>query len=309
MSTNNASNVQHFDCLVVGAGPAGLLAATYLTRFRRRVLVADCGHGRALKIPRINNCPGFPDGISGHELVSRLRVQAALYGTQFIDSPVERIEQEGNGFRVQCGSLTVMSPRVLIATGAIDRKPDLPEMKRNLERRTLCFCPVCDGYEATGKNIGVLGVSDHALKEAIFLKTFSTRVSLLAIKPDGIDERIRTEATHAGVFVCDTIDEIVSGTKGYEARLAEGSTISFDVIYPALGCKVRSDLVGDLDVHCDQDGHICVTAHQQTNIKGLYAAGDVVHSLNQIAVAFGQAATAATAIHNSLPAPDGKTTG
>ena len=293
------------DCLIVGGGPAGLLAATYLARFRRQVVIADAGDSRALKIPRINNCPGFPGGISGKELLLRLREQAALYGTHFIDQPVEYLQHTPDGFLGQCGSLAVKAPRLLFATGAVDRAPDLPEPTRNLARRALCYCPVCDGYEASDKTIGVIGISEHALQEAVFLKTFSPNVSLLAIGTATPDDRIRAAADQAGIAVCDRIDHVVSGRTGYEAVLRDGSAISFEVIYPALGCEVRSELAGNLGVRRDENGHICVSSHQKTNIDGIYAAGDVVHSLNQIAVAFGQAATAATAIHNSLPISSG----
>lgn len=75
---DHSKNREQFDCIIIGGGPAGLLAATYLGRFHRRVLVADATDGRARDIPRINNCPGFPDGISGRDLISRLREQATL---------------------------------------------------------------------------------------------------------------------------------------------------------------------------------------------------------------------------------------
>ena len=293
-------DADEFDCIVIGGGPAGLLAATYLARFRRKVLVADAGEGRALRIPGINNCPGFPMGISGKELVARLRQQAARYDARFIDHLVEGVECTDRGFMARCGMRKLKAKRLLLATGVVDLVPDLPETERNINRRALCLCPVCDGYEAIDRTIGVIGCDDHALREAVFLKTYSTQVSILANEPGDLTEHIRAEAARAGVTVIDRVVDIVSGNRGYEVVLPDGTPNAFDVIYPALGCDVRSKLAVELDVLCDAKGQIRVGPHQQTSVEGVYAAGDVVDSLNQIAVAFGQAATAATAIHNSL---------
>jgi thioredoxin reductase (NADPH) len=289
-----------FDCIIIGGGPAGLLAATYLARFRRKVLVADAGDGRALRIPRINNCPGFPIGISGRELVSRMRQQAARYQAGFIDHPVERIECTDQGFAALCGSRMLRTKRLLLATGVVDLAPNLPEMDRNIERRALCLCPVCDGYEAIDRKIGVIGCDEHALREAIFLRTYSNQISILMNDPDHIPTELRAKADRMGIVIVDTVDDIVSGPAGYEVILRTGAKVAFDVIYPALGCDVRSELAGALNALRDDDGHIGVDHEQQTSVLGIYAAGDVVRSLNQIAVAMGQAATAATAIHNSL---------
>lgn len=291
---------QIWDCIVIGGGPAGLLAATYLARFRRKVLVADAGDGRALRIPQINNCPGFPDGISGRELVARLRRQAARYHVRFIDCPVERIERADEGFTARCETQTLSAKRLLLATGVVDLAPELPEIEKNIERRALCLCPVCDGYEAIDKKIGVIGCTDHALREAVFLRSYSAHVSILANEPEDLSSAIRSKATRAGVTLLDTVDDIVSGRTGYEVMLRNGTQHEFDVIYPSLGCDVRSELALELGILCDQNGHIRVGPHQQTSIEGIHAAGDVVQSLSQIAVAYGQAATAATAIHNSL---------
>lgn len=290
-----------WDCIIIGGGPAGLVAATYLARFHRKVLVVDAGNSRALQIRQTNNCPGFPDGLSGKDLIARLQRQAERYHAQFINSTVTSVERSGSGFVVHCGTQTLAAPRLLVATGLTDHTPDLPDIEENIDRRTLCLCPICDGYEATGKTIGVIGSTDHALREAIFLKAYSPRVSILVRTPEEVTETFRAQAAEAGITLRDTIREIVSGEAGYEAIFSDGTVTAFDALYPALGCAVHSDLVAQLGVRCNDDGQIHVDDHQQTSIEGIYAAGDVVNALNQIAVAFGHAAIAATAIHNSLP--------
>ncbi|SIP93242.1 thioredoxin reductase (NADPH) [Paracoccus thiocyanatus] len=292
------------DCLVIGAGPAGLLAALYLARFRRRVVAVDAGDGRALGIPRLNNCPGFPDGISGRELVDRLRRQATHYGADIVPGHATAIARQGTGFAVTCGGTPLPARRLLLATGVTDFLPDLPRIKENIARRSLCLCPVCDGYEASGKRIGVFGQDAHALREAIFLRSFSSEVFLLVQDPAALSDASRAQAAQAGIGICEDIRAIHSGHSGYVARLLDGREIAFGVIYAALGYAVRAELAAALDIRRDDKGHIRVDAHQQTNARGVYAAGDVVHSLNQIAVALGQAATAATAIHNDLRQED-----
>jgi thioredoxin reductase (NADPH) len=289
-----------FDCLVVGGGPAGLLAAVYLGRFRRRVLVAVTGESRANNIPCTLNLPGFPFGINGKEMLARLREQAMRYGTEFIERRVTNVEHCGSYFNATCGTLKVRVPLLLLATGARDRMADLPQVDSNLARGTLRLCPVCDGYEVIDRKIGVLGGTRHALREALFLKTFSSRVTLLLRSREEPDDDVRRLAQKAGIEVREQVAHLVSGTGGYEAVLSSGSIEAFEVIYPALGCDVRSELARDLGVACDAVGHIFTGAHQETNVPGVFAAGDVVQSLNQMAVAFGQAATAATAIHNAL---------
>ncbi|HEX8376001.1 MAG TPA: NAD(P)/FAD-dependent oxidoreductase, partial [Geminicoccaceae bacterium] len=113
------------DCLVVGAGPAGLTAATYLARYRRDFLVVDAGESRASRIPRSHNLPAFPDGLPGPELLSRMRAQAERYGARFVEGEVRRLERHGgsedDGFVADLGNgRTVEARRVLLATGVRD---------------------------------------------------------------------------------------------------------------------------------------------------------------------------------------------
>ena len=298
--TGEDESTDRYDCIIVGAGPAGLVAATYLARFRRRVVVIDGRQSRARRIPIIANCPGFPEGISGMELLARLREQALRYDVALVAGLAGRIEKVQGGFVVWCDARKLEASSVLLATGVVDVDPDMKDVGGNIARKALCLCPVCDGYEASGKKIGILGDDDHALREARFLKTFSHDVSLLVRDDAKISAELRSKAQEEGIAVIEGIGTIESGTGGLVMVTPRQGT-EFDVVYPALGCNVRSELGVGLGLELDELGHIVVGRKQETNVAGVYAAGDVVHSLNQIAVAFGQAATAATAIHNSLP--------
>lgn len=291
------------DCLIVGGGPAGLVAATYLARFRRRILVVDAGESRALWIPRTHNCPGFPDGISGLELLERLRQQSAHHDVAMVRGRVEALGASDSGcFSAEVGGRTYRARTVLLATGVRDRLPNLPQVEDAIARGVVRLCPVCDGYEVSGRRVGVFGSGPGAVREATFLKTFTPDVTLIADHPERLDEEALDLARSSGIAVLKGISGMRIAEQGYEVSTENGPPLVFDNVYPALGCSIRSGLAEGLDIRLDELGHIATDDHQQTNRRGVYAAGDVVHSLNQLAVAFGQAAIAATAIHNGLRA-------
>jgi thioredoxin reductase (NADPH) len=285
------------DCLIVGGGPAGLAAATYLGRFKRSVLLAHTGDSRAMLIPRTRNCPGFPEGISGRDLLERLTRQARIYGARIIECGISRIEPASHGFTAYNGGAKFAARTLVIATGVVDRKPDVPGIVEAVAAGIVRLCPICDGYEAEGKRIGVIGSGEHALREAQFLRRFTPDVTLLAQRPS---PDLRSKAAASTIPVLETTGAMTREGDGYRFALADGYSACFPIVYSALGVDVRSRLAASIGAERDGDGYIRVDSHQQTSTAGAYAIGDAVQALNQIAVAFGQAAIAATAIHNAL---------
>ena len=289
------------EVLVIGAGPAGLTAATYLARFRRRVLVADGDEPRASWIPVSHNMPGFPDGISGPHILGRMREQAREFGAQIETGRVERLTHHGDGFIGRLNGRDVAVRAVLLATGVVDRHPDLRAIQRSLVR----ICPICDGYEAVDKAVAVIGDNDRGVREAAFLRTYSDRVTLIHTGPPG-DLSDREALQRLGIALVETPIENVGIEGDRVTALGWGGRFqAFDLVYSALGTAANATLAEALNADVDEDGRLRVNLHQATSVPGLYAAGDVVRGLNQIAVATAEAAVAATDIHNRLRQADG----
>jgi thioredoxin reductase (NADPH) len=270
--------MERWDAIIVGAGPAGLTAATYLARFRRPVLLLGDGPSRASWIPESHNTPGFPYGVGGPALLGLLARQAAQFGVESRDVRVDALTSRDGGFEALTSAGVLAARTVLLATGVLDRMPEVPGIETAVRASLVRMCPICDAFEAIGKRIAVLGQGPFAEREAEFLRRYSDDVSI-------IDPR-------AGDL----------GFNGDEISwtAADGSVDRFDHLYLALGCEPQSGLCTALGAARDGEGNLLVDAHQMTSIEGLYAAGDVVRGLNQIAVAAGEAAIAATAIHNRL---------
>jgi thioredoxin reductase (NADPH) len=283
------------DCLVVGAGPAGLTAALYLHRFLRHVVLVDHGHSRALAIDRSNNFPAFPQGISGHDLLRRLRAQLAEAQGEVSAAEVTALQRHPEGFAARCEGMTWLSRTVLLATGVLDAVPALPGIEQVQRRRLLRQCPICDGYEHRGQRIVVLGDGPHAAREAAFIAHYSPHVAHAGLThvPATAQPGVRTLPAPAS-----RADLPPGG--GVRVCLADGSRHDFDVAYAALGVQPRSQLGRALGAEVDAQGNLVVDAHGATSVHGLYAAGDVASGLDQLVVAASQGAIAATAIHNLL---------
>ncbi len=291
------------DCFVVGGGPAGLTAAIYLARYRLRVVVADDNRGRAPLICCSRNLPGFAGGISGRDLLDRLRQQTAQFGATLKPCRIERLEREEGGFRVRSNRESFMARTILLATGVTDIRPDRLDdsiHEAGLEAGVIRYCPICDGYEVIGKSVAIIGDGDHAIREAEFLHAYTAKLSLIVSDTSQFDAEQANRIREAGISL---IGGPASGFRVEAGRLVvqlpEGSR-AFDAVYPAMGSQAHSELASQAGARLNASGCIIVNSHQETSVEGLFAAGDVVEGLDQISTAFGQAAKAATAIRARL---------
>lgn len=294
------------DVLIIGAGPAGLTAAIYLARFHRRITVVDAGNSRAQWIPESHNCPGFPFGISGTQLLGKLRRQAEGYGACIEAGRIERLHRVKGGFKAaDAQGVERLAGYVLLATGIVDRMPAMAAIEDAIAAGALRLCAVCDGYEAADERIAVHGPVDEAIRHAVFLRTFSRTVSVLPSGKTQASVHGAQLAKMAGVTLLPTPSSLhyIAGTGcvvEFDA-IEGGQRQVFDTIYPVLGSDAQSTLATALGAEVDDNEELIVDAHLQTSIDGLYAAGDIVSALNQISVSVGHAAIAATAIHGRLP--------
>jgi thioredoxin reductase (NADPH) len=292
------------DCIIIGAGPAGLTAAIYLARYHLDIRLFDCGTSRAAWIPCTHNHAGFPEGIAGKELLRRMHAQARKYGAMREDKRVEHLAKTGDHFTVGTNAGTYTARSILLATGVVNRRPDsLNDALHDeaLARGLLRYCPVCDGYEVTDTRVAVIGTSRHGTDEALFLRGFTADITL--VSPHGehdLDEVCMRELAEAGIA---TAAGPCSGWAIEGDRLAFDTAderVAFDSVYPALGSHVRSELAELAGAQTTGDGCIVVDDHLETTVPGLFAAGDVVIGLDQISHAMGQAGVAATTIRNHL---------
>jgi thioredoxin reductase (NADPH) len=293
------------DCLIVGGGPAGLTAAIYLARFHLDILVVDGGKSRASWIPCTRNHAGFPEGINGEELLERMRDQACKYGAKIERELVTKLErdQPSGSFTATWGSGTATARAVLLATGVANRRPPMDEDLHDdaLSRGLIRYCPICDGYEVTDKKVGVIGSGSHGVAEALFIRSFTADVTLIA--PDRamqLKPHDSARLKDAGIECVDGPAQAVAIPNGcIVVDTAEGH-YTFDSVYPALGSDTHTQLGEMVDAKLAPDGCFLCDDHQRTSVAGLYAAGDVVHGLDQISHAMGEGGVAATTIRNDL---------
>ena len=151
------------DCIIIGAGPAGLTAAIYLARFHLSIRLFDCGSSRAALIPCTHNHAGYPEGIRGTDLLARMLAQAETYGAVREGARVDAIEVDDDGFTVRLGDRRARARSILLATGVVNNRPAMPDAVHDaaLEAGLFRYCPICDGYEVTDKRVGVIGTGDR----------------------------------------------------------------------------------------------------------------------------------------------------
>jgi thioredoxin reductase (NADPH) len=292
------------DCLVIGGGPAGLTAAIYLARFHLKLRVVDAGRSRASLIPCTRNHAGFPDGISGTELIARMKAQAQKYGAAIETGRVTRLDRIEGSFEAEWGAGPVTARTLLLATGVANRRPPMDESLHDeaLARGLIRYCPICDAFEVTDKKVGVIGSGPHGVAEAVFLRSYTSDITLIA--PDSAHKLAAADRTRLAALGIAMVDGPCAAVavldKAIVVETPHGHH-TFDSVYPALGSDIHNELATQIGAALVNDtGCILVDAHQRTSVPGAYAAGDVVIGLDQISHAMGEGGVAATTIRNDL---------
>jgi thioredoxin reductase (NADPH) len=302
--------VRDFDLIVVGAGIAGATAAMFGGRLGLRVAVVEQlgPGGQIINATRIDNMPGFPQGIAGIELGPLLHEQADAAGAEFVLDTVESLALDGPQRLLTCSTETLSAPALIIAAGSTLRNLGIPG-EAALIGRGVSHCASCDGPFFGGKRVCVVGGGDAAIDEAIVLSEFAAQVVVVHRGPAITAQRALVD--HANGI--DTI-EIVPGTT-VEEILGDGAVSAvrlkdvatgevreepFDGVFVFVGLEPNTAFLGGL-VTLDTAGHITTDLMMQTSLDGVFAAGDIrAHSVALLAAAAGDGATAAAAAHRYL---------
>jgi thioredoxin reductase (NADPH) len=303
---------ERWDCLIVGAGPAGLSAALYMARYHRKVLVLHDGKSRALRIPTTHNAPGFPDGIAGPDLIERMTRHACEYGAVVRQAEVVRAGRDADGFVLATAEgASLRGDCLILATGLCLNEIPLPHElhERAIRANVLRYCPVCDAHEHTGRRIAVIGCDRSGAAEALFLRQYTRDLTVIPMRMAELTGAQREEMAAAGIRVEDRpVSRFDPHDSEFHVYVEGGAApLVFDVVYPALGCCQRTELAVMLGVPVSEEGSTDVRTPMGTPVPGLYCAGDIVEGLDQISVAMGHGAIAATRAHNWLREQRGHT--
>ncbi len=298
------------DVIIVGAGPAGLTAGLYAARARLDVVLFEkmSPGGQVLLTDIVENYPGFPDGISGFELMDRMKRQAEGFGL-----PIEMTEVVG--FKFASENKTVITDRgdeqaraVILACGANPRKLGIPG-EQLLTGKGVSYCATCDGPFYRDQVVAVVGGGDTAVEEALFLTKFAARVYLIHRRDRLRATKILQERVMANEkvqIIWDTIPLKILGENGVEAielknvKSSETRVLNVHGVFIFIGYEPNTQSVkGLLDL--DEFGFIKTNAEMQTSVVGVFAAGDIrSKNLRQISTAIGEGATAAFAAEKYL---------
>jgi thioredoxin reductase (NADPH) len=294
-----------WDCVIVGAGPAGLSAAVYMGRFRRSTLVVDSGDGRWSYGHVTDNYLGFPGGVRARRLHFLGRRQAERFGVVFREGEVTAIAARGAGFTLQSTRGPAVARTVIWASGVRDNWPDFPGARRLVGRR-LFWCIVCDGWRTLGRSVLLLGNRERAVSTALQFLTYTRDLTFLAEKGARLSARCHRKLEAAGVPLRrGRVKRVIAGEKGIaKVLLDDGSTLRPDYIFSLYGSEPRTELLRGLPIALAGNGHVRIDDKNQTSLAAFFAAGDVTDKHgHQVVAAVHEGAAAAMAANHVLYPP------
>lgn len=292
-----------YDVIIIGGGPAGLVAGLYSARARHSTLLLERGilGGQIVNAAQVENYPGFAEGISGMELGERLHLHAAKYGLETLTAEAMGIEQKGQLKGVNTDQGLLMARTVIVAGGSEHRKLGAVGEKELLGRG-VSYCATCDGPLFKDQMVAVVGGGDTALSDALFLSQFAQRVTLVHRRDELRASRILQERAQAQPrinFVWDSVvdevqgDSMVQGLRLRQVKTGESSTLEVGGVFVAVGLVPNTSYLEGV-LRLDASGQIEAGDRLETDIPGVFAAGDIRHnSARQAIVAAGDGATAA----------------
>jgi len=291
-----------YELAIIGAGPAGYSAAIYAVRAGIKTLVLDKGFGGGLASisPNIENYAGF-ESISGMDLAEKMKKHASKYTKINLNEEVEDILKKDDGFEIKTNKKKYKLKAIIICTGTEYRKLNIPGEKE-LAGKGVSYCATCDGFFFKDKIVAVVGGGNSALIEAIYLRQIGCREVYVIHRRDQLraEKAYVNEAIKKGVkIIYNTHVEEIKGKNRvdflqvYDVKTNIKSKINLDGVFISIGEEPQNKLAKKLGVKLDEKGFVIVDRQMRTNIKGLYAAGDITGGLRQVITAAAEGAIAA----------------
>ena len=292
-----------YDIAIIGAGAAGYSAAIYGGRSGASIVIFDKGMGGGLtsEAPDIENYPGFKR-IKGPELMEKMKEHASQYAEMKFLEEVKNLKILDDGVEVITSNKNYKVGAVILCTGTEYKKLGVKGEKK-FEGLGVSYCATCDGPFFVGKKVAVIGGGNTAVTEAIYLKDIGCNVTLVHRREQlRAEKALEIEAKEKGVkFIWNNVveeiigDEMVRAIKLKNVKNGEESIIDTDAVFVSIGEKPQNKLALEIGIELDEKGYIRVDEMQRTNIKRIYAAGDVTGGVRQIVTACGEGAKAALA--------------
>jgi thioredoxin reductase (NADPH) len=298
------------DVLIVGAGPAGLTAAIYTSRSGLNTVVYEKGipGGLATVTDRIDNFPGFPEGISGMELGQRMHEQAERFGAVMKAETVERLWSEGGVIQAAVGKGTVTARAAIVASGSVPRRIGVPG-EVELTGKGVSYCATCDGPLYKDKVTAVIGGGDSALQEALFLTRFASRVPVIhrrnelrgaVVLQDEARANAKIELVLNKAVLKIEGDDQVTGVLVQDKSSGEESLVPAEGVFIYVGYDPSVGFLGDEFERSDR-GFLVTGPDLATSVEGVFAAGDVRQKiLRQVVTAAGEGAVVAVSVYSYL---------
>lgn len=299
-----------YDVVVIGGGPAGLTAGLYLARARVPSLLVERGivGGQITNAERVENYPGFPDGISGFDLGMLMHQQATAFSLETVFAEVTAVELDGEAKVVKTTEGDVRARAIIVASGAAARRLGVPGEER-LTGRGVSYCATCDGPLFSGQVLAVVGGGDSAVEEALVLTRFASRVTIIHRRDQLRASRVLQERAFAEPrleFMWDTVVDEIAGTDRVErirvrnVKSGERGEVEVAAIFIYVGISPTTEYLKGL-LALDEQGSIPTDASLETEVAGIFAAGDIRQgSPRQVITAAGDGATAALSAERYL---------
>ena len=304
------SEAKQYDVIIVGAGPAGLAAGMYAGRMELKAIALDRGApgGQLLNTLDIEDYPGF-EHITGQELSEKMEAHARKFGLEIDYDEVEEIYKDGDDVVVKGQVNTYRAPAVIVTAGGQPKKLGVPG-EEELAGRGVSYCAICDGAFFKDQVVAVVGGGDSAVEEGTFLTRYASKVYIIHRRDKFRAQAIAVAAAKANPkveFILDTVVEEIVGVDNKVKQLKlrnlktdAKSEIEVGAVFPFVGFLPNSNIFRDHVEH-DELGYLHTDMNMATNVKGIYAAGDVRHQLTkQITTAVGDGTTAVVAVTKLL---------